>query len=405
MDFHKAYEETLNHLPWVLLADIVSKKLEQEGIHITEKEKDKIAKWFEDGHLDTLPIKRWRWWDRKAIHIELSESDADNVARRLEGLHKELPVRMLEVIDGVAPMVVKALLNHIAEDTKAERKQSRLFENHIWRIWREPFSRLYLLVDLATRAGANVIEICKSRPQDQPQLVDVVVRLQARGVQVTREILSLMESGYADGATARWRTLHEIMVVACFISDHGNECAARYIDHDSVEVYKGARLYQKYCSRLNYQPIPDAEFVSIQKASDEMMLRYGKEFAEDYGWATPYLREPGGKSSFAQIEKSIDLDHFRPLVRDACQPVHAAPRGIFHKVGLMNDDLVLFNSSDYGFADVGRNTGLSLTLLTAQLMPICPVLDLIISGYVMSEVSLEAGSLFYKTQEMIEAAS
>ena len=48
----------------------------------------------------------------------------------------------------------------------------------------------------------------------------LLIRL-VRACQVTDEIICLLENGFADGAMARWRTLHEIAVVAVVISQHG----------------------------------------------------------------------------------------------------------------------------------------------------------------------------------------
>jgi len=50
---------------------------------------------------------------------------------------------------------------------------------------------------------------------------EALVRLQAGAARVAGEIYALLLSGYASGAHARWRTLHEIAVTALFIAQRG----------------------------------------------------------------------------------------------------------------------------------------------------------------------------------------
>jgi len=52
-----------------------------------------------------------------------------------------------------------------------------------------------------------------------------LARLYGRACQIGRKIELLLSNGFADGAEARWRTLHELTVVACFIYKHGEETA------------------------------------------------------------------------------------------------------------------------------------------------------------------------------------
>ena len=69
-------------------------------------------------------------------------------------------------------------------------------------------------------------------------MFEVLLRLHARGIQISKEILVLFRNGYADGAFARWRTLYELSIVGLFISKHGNQIAKQYKDYASVETFK-----------------------------------------------------------------------------------------------------------------------------------------------------------------------
>jgi len=65
-----------------------------------------------------------------------------------------------------------------------------------------------------------------------------------------REIAVLLRSGYADGAHARWRTLHEISVVAALLKEHGEELAERWWCHVAVESLRGANQFNRYAHLL-----------------------------------------------------------------------------------------------------------------------------------------------------------
>jgi len=58
--------------------------------------------------------------------------------------------------------------------------------------------------------------------------------------------------GPADGAMARWRTLHEINVVITLIAEHGDELAERYLAHDIDESARALAVYEKTHAALGY---------------------------------------------------------------------------------------------------------------------------------------------------------
>jgi len=97
---------------------------------------------------------------------------------------------------------------------------------------------------------------------------------------------------------------------------------------------------------------------------DILVKRYGSKFGLDYGWAAS---EPGNaRSTFADIEKSVNLDHLRPFYKLANINVHAGSKGISFRMGTppQEDTLLLAGPSLFGFADPGQNTA-------CQMPPAC----------------------------------
>jgi hypothetical protein len=81
--------------------------------------------------------------------------------------------------------------------------------------WGKPLGRLRMLLTMSREwcGEINARESSKRRSKNRESR-KLLIRLLVRGCQVTDEILCLLENGFADGAMARWRTLHEITVVA-----------------------------------------------------------------------------------------------------------------------------------------------------------------------------------------------
>jgi Family of unknown function (DUF5677) len=97
----------------------------------------------------------------------------------------------------------------------------------------------------------------------RPRTSDVLLRLHARACQITEEIICLLESGFADGAMARWRTMHEITAVSSLMNRHGEDLAERYIAHQIVEARGAALQYRQQQERLGQEPMTE-DFAKIE---------------------------------------------------------------------------------------------------------------------------------------------
>lgn len=121
-------------------------------------------------------------------------------------------------------------------------------------------------------------EARRSRAKRNRHRTDVLIRLHARACQVAGEIITLMESGYADGAMARWRTLHEIGVVIALIAEHGDDLAERYLAHDTVETARALDVYQKTHAALGYAPPAKRMVKRADRLLKLAVAKYGPEF-------------------------------------------------------------------------------------------------------------------------------
>ena len=147
-------------------------------------------------------------------------------------------------------------------------------------------------------------------------------------------------TGFAEGAMARWRALHELAVVSLFIG-YDEELAERYRLHEAVESWKAAVQYRKHTEKLGLEPITDAEFGQMEADVAMLKKRFGKGYGESYGWAVERLRKIWKRATFDKIEEAAELGHLRPYYQLASHSVHANPKGAFYRLGLVDQTEML----------------------------------------------------------------
>ncbi|WP_028032689.1 DUF5677 domain-containing protein [Chelativorans sp. J32] len=190
------------------------------------------------------------------------------------------------------------------------------FRERNYQRWKDGFDLLQMLIVTSQETGEaiNIAEREKAyRTQDWK--LEALINIHARSVLVAREIFSLMKNGFPDGALGRWRTLHELSVIALFLSQHQKIVSRRYIAHRHIEAFKAAKQYREHQKRANLKAPRDKEFEEISQINDLVVAEFGKEIARDWGWAKPELK---GSPNFSELEKSVRMDHWRPRYKWAC---------------------------------------------------------------------------------------
>ena len=232
-------------------------------------------------------------------------------------------------------------------------------------------------------------------------MLEVLTRLHARSCQICDEVLTLLGAGLADGAMARWRTLHEVSVVALFIQQHGEELATRYVEHEIVEAFRAAREYHERQDQLGYEPITDEELGRLKLNYEAVLRKYGDPFATQYGWAAHHL--DNRRPSIASIEYAIGTGHLRPHYRLASHNVHPNPKGVFFKLGLLQETAVLLaGPSNAGLDEPGPSTALSLLKATMPLAMMNPTLDTVVVLNILTALEREIGAAFVEAARRLQ---
>lgn len=205
----------------------------------------------------------------------LDEPVSDALERWIEELAKDPAViaaaeepdfeqRIEEATEAALTRSSTTLLDDLlrrAPEMLADRRGYRIgFEERLRQIWGEALDLFEIFQAVCLEAGEDFNE--RHRPAAAAARdcrFDVLARLHARSCLVASEVLTLLRSGYASGAHTRWRTMHELAVVAYFIREHDAEVARRYLLHDAIQAYKAGLAYDEHHAALGYEARPDTE--------------------------------------------------------------------------------------------------------------------------------------------------
>jgi hypothetical protein len=321
---------------------------------------------------------------------------------------KKLSRMIKDVLLKTLPESAEALLDDLKKSSSRmlteRRGYQRAFEDRLTRKWRRPLDFLETFYVVALESG----ETFNSKHREETALnkdflFEALTRIHARGCQVFFEIMTLLKSGLADGAIARWRSLHELAVISLFLNEHGSAVAERYLAHVTIENYKEMIEYQKHCRKLGYEPLARKEVQRIKRGRDAVCAKYGQDFCDDYGWIPKSILKA---RNFKEIAESIKMDRWRPFYKMACINVHAFAKSLKFRLGLIQansrQEILLAGPSNYGLADPAQNAAISLHQITTSLLMTKPTMDRLIAISTMQKLVEEIGDAFCEVQFQIE---
>lgn len=404
--FEKLFNEAWNDSVTlgVLARSFYKRHFEKRGVALTQAQLDSIEAFFENPtnteteyEIDFNEDQLLHPYAQTVAETNILEGEAED----MDDFESEVQAKMHDSIKDFVVTEANHLLGDFRENISAmlaeDRRDQIAFESRLQRKWSKAFDLMELLHLLTIEAGNTFNQAFATKAQEENDSVFIVLRaLHARACQVYGEVLTLLRAGYADGAHARWRTLHEIAVVAFSIKQFGNETAERYLQHEKVESYKAAKQHRDYEHRINEAAISDAQMQRVTDAHDAVIHQYGKEFATDYGWAAHILNDR--KPTFDRIEKAVELDHWRPYYKLASHNVHAQPKGISFKLGLYKNQsgLLLAGPSDTGLTDAGHGAALSLGLINIALLNTRTTIDILITHHILNSLIQEIGDVMVR---------
>lgn len=404
LGLQKLFDETIQSQfkPNVLAARIVESELEKIGIVITDNQRSDLERQFSkkkirsinfefnDDQIDVAGFKsKEELKPRLKIILDGLAESARSLSDKMNGtLHELVP----DIVEKMAISAKSELHSRMQDMLEDQLRASQDFSNNIERLWGKPLALMQGLIVIAEEAAEGYLSWCKEGG-DASITQEILLRIQAKSTQVSKEILALLRNGFADGAQGRWRTLHELSVVSAFIVQHGEGVALRYARHDAIELYKAAVQYNEFYARLGGEEISLEEMVAIKADYDELIELYGQNYKNDHGWAADALGI--GRPTFRDIEASVSLDHYRPDYKSASANVHANPSGLFRRLGLFpEEDIYLAGPSNLGLSDPAQLTIISLTQITTSMLTHDPNIDFLVVCRTMAEYGKDVEAAF-----------
>jgi len=320
--------------------------------------------------------------------------------REIERIMKKATMEM-------APEISKVILKQLKKGSRSllegQADDRRRFEARLYRRWRGAIDLLECLIKVSIEAGEKLQE--RTKETDDPSKCfkrEALTKLHARALHISNEILILLKAGYADGANARWRSLHELAIISLFLLENDDEVAQRYLDHADIKTFKEAKDYRSSYKKLGYPPLQVKEFNAIKRQRDNLIINYGKDFGEnDWNWIPDKILTC---RNFRELEKKVKLGHWHPFYNSSCDSVHGGAKG-FYRISLMDElqgKVHLVGPSNYGLADVLMNASVSLLHVTYSLLKLDADFDDLVSMWVIYYFAMEIKEKAPKIQSRLE---
>jgi hypothetical protein len=385
-------------------------KLKGYGVNL-DKEQIKKLESVDLDHLETFELKLTNLQESQLsnkseirgenLSIEFNDADFGEIEKLIKG---STDIVIAETLEYISRKLIQAWKSQSRWLLLKENFTCSRFNQKVAQVWRKPFNSLEMFIGVCFD---NCVEFCANHQTENDVVFDTVRRLQIRASQIGYEILALMRAGFADGAMARWRTLHETAVISLFIAKHGEEVAERYLEHTTIANYKEMVEYKKYHEILGEKSLSEDEFNGMKNEKEKLCEKYGKNFYSDYGWASSVLSDsPKFEPSFVDIEKDVGQEYLRSYYKFSNINIHAGSKSIFFQLGMPNNrNLSLAGPSIFGHADPGQNTAISIFLAAISLLQLKSEFDIAALLLALQEIRDQVFEEFIEAHNKLEYLS
>lgn len=382
------------------LVRVVAKKLEVQGATIT----DDLLSWLEDEFRKRITNDDGLTWDNpihSEVHLVDGNYSIDLDQSEWDGLSEQLVAAIPAAIESLFATTMASVREQANAAVAQRYIELEGFQRRLQQRWGAPLQLFALQLGLSIQFGADLNQWMRSQPSEgSSSLIECVLRLHARACQIAGEVEALLRAGFADGALSRWRTLHEVAVIAMFLQERGEEVAQRYLDHLAIDSLDLARKCAVAHEALGHRPVSSKEIQRLEARATALKLKYGKDFGHEYGWAASALNIPS--PNFTQIEKAVAIEKYRPYYKLASGTIHAGPKGAFWKLGLAETQHgLLAGPSNAGLEEAGRLTAHTLGLIGATAAVVAASIDATVWARVICELSKDVEAAFISASERL----
>lgn len=320
-------------------------------------------------------------------------------------IKKMMRVVTKECLPKSSEIVRKSLDKDSKQMLDYQRKYQKGFESRLYQRWEKPIDLLECLIEISLESGErHSNKLTKTTDNTNNFKRTALINIHARALHIANEILILLKTGYADGANARWRSLHELAIISFFLSKENNEISERYLDYANVRAYKEAKDYRTHYKKLGYKALDLRIVRKIGRKVNALDQRYGDNFGNtsgNYNWIPRSILR---NRTFTELENHVKVSHLHPFYNLSCDSIHGGSKG-FYRLGLMDksqNKILLAGASNYGLADPLQNTAISILHVNVSLLTIEPDFESILQLQIMNSYIQEIKFESVKIQKQIE---
>jgi len=400
LHLQKSFDEQIKKAPKLLLSQLVEQKLKAQGASYTPEIIEALAGHLLKGRSGKIRLDIPELKNEDEISLQFTEEDFKWLEKKTNKMLDAMPETVMAIVKDSSSTLLRSLKRRLPEELDWQDVEMTDFKVRLYNRWGKAIDLLRMMETIARDFGSENLKSA-SKAKESPVMWKIITLLHIRACQVTNEIICLLVNGYADGAMARWRTLHELSITLAFIAQHGENLAQRYRDHEIVESYSAMKQYKAYSNILGGAPVTKDDEEELLSAYTAIIERYGKSFGRRYGWAAEIIGNPD--PTFQQIEAAIDFDIVRPYYKFASYNVHATPKGISIRLGAVDGNtLAIAGASNAGIEEAGIRTALSFLHANVMLVSKEANLDKLVIGHILSQVSQEAQAAFSKAAQRLD---
>lgn len=332
-----------------------------------------------------------------------------------EKLNKTIYDFYLNAPKGLSNMLYEDLKADMSRMSREEELITEEFESRLHRRWYHGFLILHGIIKVCEEISTDLLDnfYAEEHVDKKRQLIlQVLFKLHSKSIQLGKEILRLLKSGFSDGALARWRSLHELNVIFKMLAyDYQNidftfKMVNRFLDYSAIESIKEMHTYKKATKVLDLDPLTKDEEEKIRIKKREILKKYGEDFEKPNNWAKPLFPNINNRPLyFSDFEKLVRIDRLTMYYKKANSQIHVSPKGMYQSFSLMNDvkqdSFFLFGASNFGLSLPGQLTGISLSQITTSLILLEPNLDSLIMGATLQKMLDDCKTTFEEIQNEI----
>lgn len=277
------------------------------------------------------------------------------------------------------------------------------FKNRLMYSYSKPIQELEIFAEFCKTIGNNVFN--RVNDDEKSAKTIALLRLHQKSCLVSSEIIYLIKGGYASAALSRWRTLLETSIISLFLALNDENTSQRYLDYEIIETYGELKTYKENVDFLGFDEIPLDEQNKIQTKYDEMIKKYGKDFANDNGWASAVLNK--NRPKLRDLMEYVDSQYMKPFYKFANNYVHSGAKSLMYNLGFIDGvqgDNTIAAASNIGFTDPAQLSALSFFNSTMAFLSINPnEKDLILLLSLYPKINRIADIFFDAESKLIEA--